>query len=62
MSISMKNLILFIILATFEACPEYHATLHPKTLNCWEQISTRDNILEKHPNLQFISTRISSLE
>lgn len=42
--------------------PEYHMYLHPEYPSYEEQINARDNMLEKHPNLQFIGAHLGSLE
>lgn len=42
--------------------PEYHMYLHPKAPSYEAQIEARDNILKKHPKLDFIGAHLASLE
>ena len=42
--------------------PEYHMFLHPEAPSYETQIETRDNILKKHPKLNFIGAHLGSLE
>jgi len=46
----------------FEMHPEYHMHLHPEYPSYDEIISSRDHMLEKHPNLNFIGCHLGSLE
>lgn len=42
--------------------PEYHMYLHPEYPSYEDQINARDNMLEKHPNLNFMGAHLGSLE
>ena len=42
--------------------PEYHMFLHPEAPSYEVQIETRDNILKRHPKLNFIGAHLGSLE
>ena len=42
--------------------PEYHMFLHPEAPSYEAQIEARDNILKKHPKLNFIGAHLGSLE
>ena len=42
--------------------PEYHMFLHPEAPSYEAQVETRDNILKKHPKLNFIGAHLGSLE
>ena len=42
--------------------PEYHMFLHPEYPSYEDQISARDNMLEKHPDLKFVGAHLGSLE
>jgi predicted TIM-barrel fold metal-dependent hydrolase len=42
--------------------PEYHMNLHPEYPTYEDQITSRDNMLEKHPDLKFIGCHLGSLE
>lgn len=46
----------------YSAHPEYHMYLHPEYPSYEGQISARDHMLEKHPNLKFIGAHLGSLE
>lgn len=46
----------------YSAHPEYHMYLHPEYPSYEDQISARDHMLEKHPNLKFIGAHLGSLE
>ena len=46
----------------FREHPQYHMYLHPEMPSYEEQISARDNILKKHPNLRFIGAHLASEE
>jgi predicted TIM-barrel fold metal-dependent hydrolase len=46
----------------YGAHPEYHMYLHPEYPSYMDQINARDNMLKKHPNLQFIGAHLGSLE
>ena len=46
----------------FAANPKYHMFLHPEYPSYEAQIDARDNMLEKHPDLQFIGCHLASLE
>ncbi|MBA2761173.1 MAG: amidohydrolase family protein [Segetibacter sp.] len=46
----------------FSKHPEYHMYLHPEYPSYDAQIQARDNILAKHPGLQFIGAHLGSLE
>jgi predicted TIM-barrel fold metal-dependent hydrolase len=42
--------------------PEYHMYLHKDYPSYMDQINARDNMLKKHPKLQFIGAHLGSLE
>jgi predicted TIM-barrel fold metal-dependent hydrolase len=42
--------------------PEYHMYLHPEYPSYDAQINARDNMLKKHPRLQFVGAHMGSLE
>ncbi|GGD71177.1 amidohydrolase family protein [Maribacter cobaltidurans] len=42
--------------------PEYHMYLHPEYPSYEDQINARDNMLKKHPNLNFMGAHLGSLE
>ena len=42
--------------------PEYHMFLHPEYPSYEDQINARDNMLEKHPRLEFVGAHLASLE
>ncbi|MCH8216063.1 MAG: amidohydrolase family protein [Planctomycetes bacterium] len=42
--------------------PEYHMYLHPEMPSYEDQISARDSMLQKHPDLQFAGAHLGSLE
>ena len=42
--------------------PQYHMFLHPEAPSYEDQINARDNVLKKHPNLNFIGAHLASLE
>ncbi len=46
----------------FSLHPEYHMALHPECPTYDEQISARDKMLRKHPDLIFIGAHLASLE
>lgn len=46
----------------FAANPQYYMFLHPEYPSYEAQIDARDNMLEKHPELQFIGCHLGSLE
>jgi len=46
----------------YSSHPEYHMYLHPEYPSYEDQISTRDNMLEKHPDLKFVGAHLGSLE
>jgi hypothetical protein len=46
----------------FAEHPEYHMFLHPEYPTYEDQIKTRDNMLERHPDLKFIGCHLGSLE
>jgi len=46
----------------FKKHPEYHMYLHPEYPSYEEQIQSRDNLLEKHPDLKFIGAHLGSME
>ncbi|HYW35149.1 MAG TPA: amidohydrolase family protein, partial [Balneolaceae bacterium] len=46
----------------FRAHPEYHMYKHPEYPSYEQQIEARNNMLEKHPDLQFIGAHLASLE
>ena len=46
----------------FKNNPQYHMFLHPEYPSYEAQIDARDNMLEKHPDLQFIGCHLASLE
>jgi hypothetical protein len=46
----------------FSQNPKYHMYLHPECPTYEKQIASRDHMLEKHPDLIFISCHLGSLE
>ncbi|MER3373094.1 MAG: amidohydrolase family protein [Allomuricauda sp.] len=46
----------------YGAHPEYHMYLHPEYPSYEDQIKARDNMLEKHPALDFMGAHLGSLE
>ena len=48
--------------AYFATHPQYHMYLHPEYPSFEAQIDARDNMLSKHPELQFIGCHLGSLE
>lgn len=46
----------------FHDHPEYHMFLHPEAPSYEDQINARDNLLTKHPKLNFIGAHLASLE
>jgi len=46
----------------YKANPRYHMYLHPEAPSYEDQINARDNLLKKHPNLNFIGAHLASLE
>jgi predicted TIM-barrel fold metal-dependent hydrolase len=46
----------------FKEHPEYHMYQHPDMPSYEEQISARDRMLEKNPNLTFVGAHLGSLE
>ncbi|MEL7832911.1 amidohydrolase family protein [Fodinibius sp. Rm-B-1B1-1] len=42
--------------------PQYHMYKHEEYPDYWKHIEARDNILEQHPNLQFVGLHLASLE
>ena len=46
----------------FAEHPEYHMFLHPEYPSYEDQINARDNLLAKHPGLNFIGCHLGSLE
>lgn len=46
----------------FKNHPEYHMYLHPEYPSYEEIINSRNNMLEKHPDLKFIGCHLASLE
>jgi predicted TIM-barrel fold metal-dependent hydrolase len=46
----------------FKEHPEYHMYLHPDFPSYEDQITARDNMLRKHPNLRFMGAHLGSLE
>jgi predicted TIM-barrel fold metal-dependent hydrolase len=46
----------------FEEHAEYHMYLHPDFPSYEDQITARDNMLRKHPNLRFMGAHLGSLE
>ncbi|CAN5338106.1 hypothetical protein BH23BAC3_BH23BAC3_03000 [soil metagenome] len=46
----------------FSKHPEYHMYQHEDVPSYYEHLSTRDNILEKHPKLKFIGLHLASHE
>ena len=42
--------------------PQYHMFLHPEAPSYEDQINARDNVLKKHPNLNFTGAHLASLE
>jgi predicted TIM-barrel fold metal-dependent hydrolase len=42
--------------------PQYHMFIHPEFPSYEDQITARDNMLEKHPDLKFIGCHLGSLE
>jgi predicted TIM-barrel fold metal-dependent hydrolase len=46
----------------YRANPQYHMYLHPEAPSYEAQINARDNLLKKHPGLDFIGAHLASLE
>lgn len=46
----------------FSGHPQYHMHLHPEYPSYEEQLSARDRLLAKHPDLVFIGAHLASLE
>lgn len=46
----------------YGAHPEYHMYLHPEYPSYEDQIEARDNMLKKHPDLNFMGAHLGSLE
>ena len=46
----------------YRANPEYHMYLHPEAPSYTDQINARDNLLGKHPELNFTGAHLASLE
>lgn len=46
----------------YKANPQYHMYLHPEAPSYEDQINARDNLLKKHPGLDFIGAHLASLE
>ena len=46
----------------FREHPQYHMYLHPEAPTYNDQINSRDNLLKKHPNINFIGAHLGSLE
>jgi hypothetical protein len=42
--------------------PQYYMYVHPEAPTYDEQIAARDNLLKKHPNIQFTGAHLASLE
>lgn len=42
--------------------PRYHGYIHPEIPGYWEQIASRDRMLEKHPDLRVVGAHLGSLE
>ena len=42
--------------------PEYYMYMHPEAPSYEDQINARDNLLKKHPDLQFIGAHLASIE
>ena len=42
--------------------PQYHMYLHPEKPSYEDQINTRDNLLERYPEINFIGAHLGSLE
>jgi len=46
----------------YKANPQYHMYLHPEAPTYNDQINARDNLLRKHPQIDFTGAHIASLE
>lgn len=46
----------------YKANPQYHMYLHPEAPSYEDQINARDNLLKKHPGLDFAGAHMASLE
>jgi len=46
----------------YKANPQYHMYLHPEAPSYEDQINARDNLLKKHPRLDFTGAHLASLE
>ena len=46
----------------YKANPQYHMFLHPEAPSYDDQINSRDNLLRKHPGLNFVAAHLASLE
>lgn len=42
--------------------PQYHMYLHPEYPSYQQQITARDNFIERHPNMRFVGAHLGSLE
>ncbi|HUU29133.1 MAG TPA: amidohydrolase family protein [archaeon] len=48
--------------AYYRKNPQYHGYLLPDIPGYWEQVNSRDRMLEKHPGLRFVGCHLGSLE
>jgi predicted TIM-barrel fold metal-dependent hydrolase len=46
----------------FAAHPEYHGINRPEIPGYWEQVASRDRMLERHPGLRMVGCHLGSLE
>ncbi len=46
----------------YKSNPQYHMYLHPEAPSYEDQINARDNLLKKHPGLDFTGSHLASLE
>jgi hypothetical protein len=46
----------------FSAHPEYHGLNRPEIPGYWEQVASRDRMLERHPGLRVVGCHLGSLE
>ena len=46
----------------YKSNPQYHMFLHPEAPSYEDQINARDNLLKKHPHLNFVAAHLASLE
>ncbi len=60
--LSLEDISIKYIRDYFQNHPQYHMYLHPEFPSYDEQITARDRMLKKNPNLKFIAVHLASLE